>query len=329
LYLVAEYFPYILLFPLGFVIGAFRFDQLGSIDGMAGQGGKLADGKVIIWLGAALVTFIAADLVNFALFEPSTQFLCFFLCGLLLASVKAPEPTPTSRRNLLPAVDMGVLAIGYLVWVTVPAARSEAAAARAERTVPSGNPAFDEPYERLSELAEAYPFDAHLPAQAGQRLVQIAQQNRPIPSAVIEKAAEYYALACRRAPAVYRFWGSQAQCYVLLADLDRVQAGRFFTKAEELYEQALARAPRSRTLPLTAGVVYWQHAQNLPETQTPRRIELARRSERHLKTALRLNDALSKNSLRRLPESKLAHIRTMLSQIEDLLKQSITRPAQP
>ena len=311
-YFLAEYLQYVLVFGVVFLIGAVRGNRLDQIENRPGRSGKLAEGGVTIWLAGALVTFIAGDLVNFSLFEPSTEFLFFFLAGLTLAAVGT---IPGNRPNRMDFAKAGVLAIlagPYLLYVSIPSAQIEHVLAEAEhRPVLREDPTTDPIFQKLAKLSTLYPVDAHLPALAGQRLLDVSK-NRSI--LATETAAEYYAEACRRADPGSQFWRERAECYLTLAALEPARCAAFLLQATTLYDEALARAPRSKSIWLRAGLANWTYAQALPATETDLSKTLIAKARKYLQTAIKLDRALPGNSLRRFSDSELAGIYQVLKQ---------------
>jgi len=327
------YLPYALIFPISFLICTFRGNRLGAIDNEFSTTGKPAGRGVLIWLTAALIMFVAGNLVNFSLFEPSTQFLFFFLAGLTVAAA-GPEYLPVTRRvATAKSVALALAATAYLACVVLPAWRSERVMIEAGQTEPAADPVLDEPYRRLVELAGEYTFDAHLPAQAGKRLMLIAEESqshrprwvrsvdehRAQVAGIYATAAELYAQAVRRADQIYRLYSAQAYCYVYLAHTQPDTRDRMFEQAEQLLEKAVMLAGGSRIMRYQAGSAYWDHAQGLPPKDTERRKHLARKAQNHFQIALQRDALLPEISPRHFATRQIEEIRHALRRINDLL----------
>lgn len=325
LILLALHWPYILGFALSFTLSSLRFDELGDIDDRFGGRGKLVDPPVLVFLAGALVLFVAGNLVNFSFFEPSNQFLFFFTAGLALAATRPQTSLTTPKCDLAKSAGLAVLALLFLIYVVVPAARIETAVADAEDSPPARDPAFDQPYQRLVELTEQYPFDPHPPAKAAERLLRLAQPG-VAPELLIAQAVKHFQQARSRAPQVYRFWRAEAQAWLLLAETRPTRADHAYTQAETLLDCALELAPRSRSLWVTAGLASYQHAVALEPAQPDRAARLALQAKERLTTALELNDALPPKSLRRFPPSQMRQIHSALASLDTFLSQT-TQPA--
>ncbi len=312
---MAEHLPYLLVFGFVAIILAFRGNELGPIDnGYVG-------GSVTIFLTAALVVFAAGNLVNFTLFEPSMQFLFFFLAGLTLAAAK-PAGGGASRCYNKHGIALGICAALYIVYVAAPACIAEKAAAKSDQPPGQSDPSVDMAYLKLSELTDRYSFDAHLPAKAAGRLLELSQISKTNRNKTIGMAAEHLSKASSRAPDFYRFYRSQAQCYQILSLLEPEKADSHFTKAEELYERAVALAPRSKMLQLSTALTYLQHADTVSALTHERKLALVRKAEEHLDIAVRLNNALPEDAIRRFNERESSHITHARKRIDDLLSQT-------
>jgi hypothetical protein len=81
------------------------------------------------------------------------------------------------------------------------------------------------------------------------------------------------------------------------------------TRAEQLIERCLELAPKSKALHARAGMMYLSHLQSAVHKDRIYEQSLAERARKHLKSALSLNDALPKESLRRFttPQIKRIH----------------------
>lgn len=317
IHFIAEYLPYTLVFGLVFIVGSFRNDKLDHIDNAPGPGGKLAQRGVLIWLACAAVTFVAGNLVNFSLFEPSTQFLFFFLAGLSMGSAGSPRSSVGMRMNILKSVVLTAATVGYLLYVLIPSAKIETLVADAKLpVVRHTDPLSDPIYRELVQLSREHKYDAHASAQAAGRLLALSQTGS---RRVLESAAEHYADAVRRADPIARFWRGQGHCYVLLATVDPANRDKFLTKTDTLFDQARARVPLAKSAWLGTAVVGWAHAKDLPPSELERKRSLARKASEYLQTALRLNDAIPKASLYRFSDRQLTQIRGTLSEIDKFL----------
>ncbi len=306
IYLVAEYIPYILIFSAAFVLCALKADQFDSIDNTS------PSPAMTLFLAGALIAFILGDLVNFSLEEPSTQFLFFFLAGLTLAAVQPPkEDSQRALRSLLLFLPALVIYIGFLF---IPALQAENTAVRADKSSPASDPAYDQPYQTFAELAKRYSYDAHLAQQAGKRLLQIAQTAAQ-PN-LIRDAADWFALAADRSPLVWEFRSQQGQCYLFLADAEPDKRIIYLTKAETLFEQACALAPRSKSLALTLGMIYARHANALPIEEKTERSRISNLARKNLTDALDLDRALPPASIRHLGGRQINEIKTALNSLK-------------
>ncbi|MFA5865402.1 MAG: O-antigen ligase family protein [Phycisphaerae bacterium] len=302
-YLVAEYLPYMIAFALAFVLCTLKSDRFESIDNSA------PNSLMVLCLTSSLIVFILGDLVNFSLEEPSMQFLFFFLAGLTLAATRLPmENKPKfDLQNLTCMIGLFI----YLFFLVIPAIKFENAAVLAETSSPASDPSFDSVYQKFSALTDKYSYDAHLPAQAGKRLIQIAQTH-PQPVSVLEQAAQCFAQAAQKANAVWEFRSRQAQCELMLAKVESDKRLIHFAKAEDLFEQARNLAPRSKSLALTLGLLYVQHVQDLPADQKNERTRLSVLARKNLNDALNLNQALPAYSHRHLTNQQIDDAQTAL-----------------
>jgi O-antigen ligase len=308
IYLLAEYIPYILIFSGVFVLCALKADQFDTLDNTP------PTPAMTLLLTGALITFILGDLVNFSLEEPSTQFLFFFLAGLTLAAVHGPaQPEKKGVRSLFSSLAFLVGILMYIVVLFVPAFRAENTAIRAERSSPVSDPAYDGTYQNFAELANRYSYDAHLAAQAGKRLIQVAQAaSQP---KLLAEAADWFALAANRAPGVWEFRSQQGQCYLMMAGAEPDKKFTYLADAENAFGEARALAPRSKSLALTLGLIYAQHLKALPSDKKIERENIADLARKNLTEALALDRALPPTSIRHLGQSQLQEIQTALNSI--------------
>jgi len=309
IYLLAEYLPYVILFPVAFVLSSLQADRFDTIENAP------PTSATVLCLTGALVTFILGDIVNFSLEEPSMQFLFFFLAGLTLAAAQSPienkEPARLRPRNL--AYVAATIIFAY--FLLLPAIKSENIALESDKTTPISDPAFDPYYQELARLAGRYPYDAHLAAQAGKQLIDIARAN-PEPASVLKEAITWFQEAQTRAPEVWEFCSQQGQCWLMLADLDPQNKTAFMTEAEACFEKARTLAPRSKTLAMTLGLIYAQHVQSLQSDQTSRRQEVAVLARKHLQDALDLDQALPAKSIRHLSNQQIQNLKTALDSVK-------------
>jgi len=297
-YLLAEYFPYLLVFAVAFPIACFRGDRFDTIENDPPGPG------LVLCLAGALVVFTLGDLVNFSLEEPSTQILFFFLAGVTLAAAHPPEPSEAGIGWLNAAAAVGLSA--YTAVLAVPGFEAESAAVRSEKIAPASDPSYDGPYQTFSELAERYGYDAHLAAQAGKRLFLMAQsQHDP---GVAREAADWLTKATQRAPAVSTFRSQEAQAYLLLTEIDHDRKFDHYRAAEKHYEEAFALSPRSKTLALSVGRAYLQHYQELPATESAERTRVRDRAKAFFQTALTLDRSLPEKSMRRLGPQQMQQL---------------------
>lgn len=304
--LLAEYLPYVIAFAVAFVVSTLQGDRFETLTNQP------PSPFVVLCLTGALIAFILGDIVNFSLEEPSTQFLFFFLAGLTLAAVRGPDRGPA--RFTFWNLGYAAAAIAFLVLLAIPAFHAESAAVRAERSPTEANPAYDRPYQDFARLARKHPRDGHMAAQAGKRLLELARQGPPSLD-LLARAADWFALAAERAPAVWQFKSQQAQCEMAMAGLDPDNALKHLEKAETLFEQARGLAPRSKNLAMALGLLYTRHTAVLPAGQTAQRARLAALARQHLAEARQLDRALKPESDRRLTERQIRDIHQALESL--------------
>jgi len=317
LYIFFQYWPYLLIFGLTVVIGLFRGEVLSTID-PAAPAGRLADGRVVVWLAAALAVMIICDLVNFLFFELPTQLVFFFIAGLALAAGSPPGPAVPGRRGpgrRLSAGAFGLAGLLYLVLVTAPAVQFERLLGEAE-SPGVGNPLTDPVYTRLAALARWYPFDAHFAAAAADRLLESVRGRLPPSREALTAAAEWYDRACARAGGISRFWRTAGDCRLMLAGVDPAGRARDMDEMLARYERAFAVAPRAKQLVGAMGLVCWEYAKSLPPAEAQRKMEFTDTARTWIETALALNACLRKDSFRRLGVKKKVALERALREIQ-------------
>jgi len=310
IYLLAEWLPYIFIFAITFVICCFDADKIERIDTSA------PSAATKLFLTCALIAFVLGNLTNFSLFEPSTQILFFFLAGLTLSAFKS-SISRTHRKSFsvfVPAISL-IIIVSYTYYLFTPALLAESAANQAQEIASNSPLEYDKSYQTFVKLTNRYTYDAHLPAQAGKRELILARSSRN-PVKLIQQSASWYALACKRADVLWKFFSCQAQCYLILTKLDPADRFSYYAQAEQLFEQARKRAPLSRTLAKDTGLTYYTH---LRETPKPSQ-KLLIRAHKHLTDALRLNNALPKNSIRRFSNEDVKLIRDALKFVDAKLQ---------
>jgi len=297
--LVAEYLPYLIIFPAAFVLAGIQGDRFDEVDPQSPAPAE------ILCLAGGLIAFILGDIVNFSLEEPSTQFLFFFIAGLTLAA-SSPRPATKNDANvspspirliLKPAVCLGFIFV-YCYFLLAPAFQGENAAIAGAKNTTASDPAFDSTYQTYADLARRYTYDAHLCDQTGKRLIDIAKTS-PQPMPIVEQALPWYQQAADRAPKVSIFRADLGQCCLMLAALDSDRKFVWLDKTESALAQARSLAPRSKTLALTLGLVAMQHLQDLPPADTAQITRLTNLARKNLTDAKNLDRALPPESLHR------------------------------
>ncbi len=334
IYLLAEWLPYILVFGLTFILCCFEGDKIEQIVNIPPSSTDK------LFLCSALIAFVLSNLTNFSLFEPSTQILFFFVTGISLSAFiefprkhnrkskqKYPKKSSHVREDkfyykngqkifaILAAV---IIITSYSYYQLRPAALAESAEAKAEQLPEISSPEYDIAYNIFVKLTEQYTYDAHMPAQAGKRELTIAQSSIS-PVNLIQEAINWYEIAYNRAPILWKILAQQAQCYLILAKLEPMNKLRYFEYAEHLLERARKIAPLSRTLAKDTGLTYYTHIRLL---KRPSR-KLLERATKNLKDAIKLNDALSDESLRRFSQADINKIKSALQYIRSLVNTPI------
>jgi tetratricopeptide (TPR) repeat protein len=305
IYLLAEYLPYLILFPVAFILCGLKGDRFDTLDNA-----PMLPSAILLLTGS-LIAFIFGDFVNFSLEEPSTQFLFFFLAGMTLSAAQ-PQRQPSQQIKFGPAN------VGYLLATIVcasillyPAVKAENAAIHAEKSVGVSDPAYDTAYQTFAELADRFPYDAHLTAEAGERLITLTRTSSD-PAALIEQAIERFEQASQKAPGVWEFSSKEAQCWLMLMAIDPDRKLTYIEKAEALFQRARNIAPRSKNLAMTLGLLYAQHARLLPPERKEERKTIFTLARTHLTDAINLDRALPIKSIRHLSNRQLHDIQTAL-----------------
>ncbi len=319
IYLLAEWLPYIFAFAFTFIICCFDTDKIEQIDTAP------PSTATKLFLVAALLAFILGNLTNFSLFEPSTQILFFFIAGLTLSAFGL-NISKTSRKlaTVCTAIVFLILIVGYSYYLLTPAVLAESAVNQAQEITTASSLEYDRPYQTFVKLTNRYTYDAHFPAQAGKRELVLARSNpAPVapansvnPVGLIRQAANWYALACKRANILWKFYAQQAQCWLILAKLEPANRYVYFIRAEQLFEQARKIAPMSRTLAKDTALTYYAHIREMPNP--PRQLII--RTRKHLLDALELNNALPKDSLRKFSKEDITLIRNALEFVDAKLQ---------
>jgi hypothetical protein len=312
------YWPYLLTFALSFLLGAVGRGRLGSTAQGPILEGRLCHGTTLMWLSGALVTFVAGNLINFSIFEPSLQFLFFFICGVTLAGARAENSSVDRTRRPVLFVVMAAFALSYLFWVLIPAARSERVVDRAQRIRTAAVPEMDPPFRDLLGAAKSARWDPHLPARAADRLLWAINRPAPHHSRWVIQAEELYGLATDRAPVIFRYHHARARCYLVLARLKPSSKWEMLKRSEALFERALVLAPLSSSIQMQAGLTYWQHVQTMPASERKQRSLLARKARTHLQTSLNLNRMLPRQSPMRFTRRDHHRIQQALREVEPL-----------
>jgi len=305
LYLLAEYFPYLIIFPVAFVLCGLKGDRFDTIDISP------VNNFTILCLVGALIAFIAGDIVNFSLEEPSTQFLFFFIAGLALAAVRPADSRPVKFgwANIV-YLAAAILFSSVLVY---PAVKSENAATEGAKFATS-DPAFDPAYQEMEKLADQFTYDPHLASQAGSRLIELSKGSQdPVPTLL--QATEWFRKAIEKAPNVWQFHSQLGQAWLMLADIDPNDKLSYLEKSESSFEQAYRLARRSKNLAMTLGLLYVKHIHALPADQKDQREKLTDLAKKHLNDALSLDRALPEKSIRRLGERQVREIQSAMSSL--------------
>ncbi len=291
IYLVAEYLPYMLIFPLAFVICSMVGDKFENIDNSE---------PPVLFLAGALIVFVLGNLVNFSLFEPSTQMLFFFIAGITLSASRNSNaediPKSAAKKKNVQTIAFIVILNLYSYFILIPAVRAEQAA-----YIETSQP--EKSCKQFKLLAKRYSYDAYLSAQAGNCMLARARSSDD-PVATIKRAAEFYVESCKRNKSSWKMFAKLAQCDLLLSDFDRENKFTWLEQAESLMEHARTLAPRSRSLAKTLGLIYFNHAMQ----QHPPSKKIIAAARKNLNEAMQLNDALPKNSIRRFSKTTLKQI---------------------
>ncbi len=310
IYLLAEYLPYILTFIFTLIICTFKADRIEKIEN------TLTENTEKYFLSGAILTFILSNLVNFSLFEPSTQILFFTLAGITLSTIES-SPTPKSslhKSAIIKLTTILIFLICYSHYIFTPAYKGETA--YEEKKISK-----ELAYAKFLNLTNSYPYDPYFPANAGRILIEQANRQPP-PQAIktISQAIELLKEATHRAEAIWKFYADIGQCYLILAELDNTQKLTYLTKAENYLEQAYKRAKMSKNLSKTLGLVYYRHIRELPQNPPE---NLIIKATKYIKRALELNSSLPPNSLHRFSDRDSSFLRSALEYLNHLEKQNL------
>jgi len=206
---------------------------------------------VTVVLGAGLLALLAANLTDFALFEPAIATCFWAMVGCLIASLQGRSPSPVPA-SCTPTVSgprawpliLGIAALSGACWVWVihPVLDASRRTEQARQAMSSGD--FDLAHRLMDQATTADRLSAVAPGTHGKVYLQQYLQPGPKDPSLLDKAAACFVTATRRNPADFRDYERLGDTYDLLHRPDQ---------AYQAYHDAALRYPGCDRLWLRLG----------------------------------------------------------------------------
>jgi len=239
------------------------------------------ESHIRLFILGSVICFLIGNMVNFSLFEPSTELLFFILSALLIASYEDGKRL-RGRFSKIRYILGIVLCIFYLYFVTIPSYLGE----RISKEI-DYNPS--KAYNRAILLSRLYPYDPYFDSLRAKTLFiefkRIKDRDRAIMKLkdVIASLKEAVGKAD-----IWRFYKDISDCYLILSRMDPKKRETYLKESEAFIEKARSRAPLLRSLAHRAADIYREHIRLVHSPSE----HLFKRADFHLKEAIRLDQAV-------------------------------------
>ena len=202
-------------------------------------------------LGAGLLALLAANLTDFALFEPAIATCFWATVGCLIASLEGRSPCPVpascgpaaSGLRAWPLI-LGIAALSGACWVWLihPVLDASRRTEQARQAMSSGD--FDLAHRLMEQATAADRLSGVAPGTHGKVYLQQYLQAGPRDPSLLDKAAACFVTAAQRNPADFRDYERLGDTYDLLNRPDQ---------AYQAYHDAALRYPGCDRLWLRLG----------------------------------------------------------------------------
>jgi len=246
------------------------------------------ESHIRLFILGSVICFLIGNIVNFSLFEPSTEILFFILSALLIASYEDGKRL-RGRFSKIRCILGIILCILYLFFVTIPSYLGE----RISKEI-DYNPS--KAYNRAMLLSRLYPYDPYFDSLRAKALFREFKKIKDRDRAIMKLKDVIASLkeAVGKAD-IWRFYKDISDCYLILSRMDPKKRETYLKESEAFIEKARSRAPMFRSLAHRAADIYREHIRLVHSPSE----HLFKRADFHLKEAIRLDQAARYGNKRR------------------------------